>query len=129
MVGKQLGRGLGVEKGGDRDDFGVGVDVAQEPGGGIDLGLAEGGVEGKGVAVEVGRADFVEIDEDQVADGGAGEGFGGGGADGAEAGDDDAGAGQARQGVGTEQEFEAGDVAMPEYGDDQAPLPGKPWGK
>ncbi|MDD2460404.1 MAG: Gfo/Idh/MocA family oxidoreductase [Kiritimatiellia bacterium] len=29
----------------------------------------------------------------------------------------------------TWQEFEAGDVAMPEYGDDQAPLPGKPWGK
>ena len=61
------------------------------------------------MAVEVGRADFVEIDEDQMADGGTGEGFGGGGADGAEAGDDDAGAGQARQGVGTEQEFEAGE--------------------
>jgi predicted dehydrogenase len=27
------------------------------------------------------------------------------------------------------QDFEAGDVAMPEYGDDQFPLPGKPWGK
>jgi predicted dehydrogenase len=29
----------------------------------------------------------------------------------------------------TWQDFEAGDVPMPEYGDDQAPLPGKPWGK
>ncbi|MCL2103962.1 MAG: Gfo/Idh/MocA family oxidoreductase [Kiritimatiellaeota bacterium] len=34
----------------------------------------------------------------------------------------------------TWQDFEAaatanGDVAMPEYGDDQAPLPGQPWGK
>ncbi|MDR2850156.1 MAG: Gfo/Idh/MocA family oxidoreductase [Verrucomicrobiota bacterium] len=30
----------------------------------------------------------------------------------------------------TWQQFEAeGDVPMPEYGDDQAPLPGKPWGK
>jgi len=29
----------------------------------------------------------------------------------------------------TWQDFEAGDVAMPEYGDDQAPLPGKPWGQ
>lgn len=29
----------------------------------------------------------------------------------------------------TWQEFEAGDVAMPEYDDNQFPLPGKPWGK
>ena len=64
-------------------------------------------MEGEGMAVEVGGADFVEIDEDQMADGGAGEGFGGGGADGAEAGDDDAGAGQAGQSVGAEQELEA----------------------
>ena len=64
-------------------------------------------MEGEGMAVEVGRAEFVEIDEDQMADGGTGEGFGGGGADGAEAGDDDAGAGQPGEGGGAEEEFEA----------------------
>ena len=109
MVDEQLGRRLGSEEGGNGNDVGVGVDVAQEAGGGFGLGLAEGGVEGEGMAVEIGRADFVEIDEDQVADGGAGEGFGGSGADGAEAGDDDAGAGQTREGGGAEQEFEAGE--------------------
>lgn len=29
----------------------------------------------------------------------------------------------------TWKDFEAGEVQMPEYGDDKAPLPGKPWGK
>ena len=109
MIGEQLGRSLGVEEDGAGDDFGVGVDVAQEAGGDVGLGLAEGGVEGKGMAVEVGRAELVEIDEGRVADGGAGEGFGGRSADGAEAGDDHAGAGQAGHGGGAEQEFEAGE--------------------
>jgi hypothetical protein len=58
------------------------------------LGLPKGGVEGEGVAIDVGGAEFVEVDEGEMADGGAGEGFGGGGADGAKAGDDDAGVGE-----------------------------------
>ena len=107
VVGEKLGCGPGVEEGGERDDFGRGVDVAQEAGGGFGLGLAEGGMEGEGVAVEVGGAELVEIDKDEPADGGAGEGFGGGGPDGAEAGADDAGAGQAGEGVRAEEEFEA----------------------
>lgn len=109
MVGEQLGRGLGVEKEGAGDDVGGRVDVAQKAGADVGLGLAERRMEGEGMAVEIGGADFVEIDEDEVADGGAGEGFGGGGADGAEAGDDDAGAGEAGQGGGSEEEFEAGE--------------------
>jgi len=109
MFGEELGRGPGVEEEGEGGDVGVGVDIAQEAGGGGGLFFSEGGMEGEGMAIEVGGADFVEVDQDEMSDGGAGEGFGGGGADGAKARDQDAGAGQAREGCGAEEEFQAGE--------------------
>ena len=66
-------------------------------------------MEGEGMAIEVGGADFVEVDQDEMSDGGAGEGFGGGGADGAKARDQDAGAGQAREGCGAEEGVQGGE--------------------
>ena len=107
VLGEEAGRGIGVDEEGKGGDGRAGVDVAQEAGGRFGLWQAEGGMEGERMAVEVGRADFVEVDQEQVANGGTGERFGGGGADGAHAGDDDAGACQPGDGGCAEQKLQA----------------------
>ncbi len=108
VVGEKVGRGVGVEEEGEGGDLGVGVDVAEEAGGGIGFGFSDCGVEGKRVAVQIGGAEFVEVNENEVADGGAGEGFGGGGADGARPAMTTR-AWPAGEGVGAEKKFEAGE--------------------
>jgi hypothetical protein len=110
VVGEELGRGFGIQEKREGGDVGVGVDVAEDAGGGIGLGFSDCGVEGEGMAVDVGGAEFVEINEDEMSDGGAGEGIGGGGAARRRRPrDDDAGGGETGDGLGTEEEFEAGE--------------------
>lgn len=103
VVGKEARGGGGVDEAVGDFDADVRVDVAEETGGGGGLGLAEGGVVGEGMAVEVGGAQDVEVGQDQRADGAAGQGFGGGRADGAESGDEHARAAQAGDGRGAEE--------------------------
>ncbi len=106
-VGEECWGGFGIEKERERGDGGLGIDVAEPTGSRIDFGQADGGVEGKGVAVEIGGPDFIEVHEGEVADTRPGQGFGGGGTDGTQAGDDDMGLLEAREGVLTEKELQA----------------------
>ena len=105
--GEEIWGGVGIDEEGKGGDRRVGVDIAEKACGRFCLGAAEGGLERERMAVEVGKADFVEVDQNEAADGGPGKGFGGCRADGAQAGDDDAGAGETSDGIGAEQKTQA----------------------
>jgi len=107
VLGEEFRSGVGIEEEGERGDVGFGMDVVEDAGGGIGLRGSEGGVEGEGMAVEIGGAEFVEVHKGEMSDPGAGEGFGGGGTDGTEAGNDDMGFGQPGEGICAEEQFEA----------------------
>ena len=81
--------GLGVEKAWFDVDGCLGMDGADALGHGIGFLSADLPVHGVELAVDVGEADFVEIDEGEVADAGAGESFDGPGADAANPDDGD----------------------------------------
>lgn len=81
--------GFGGIENGVGENFAIGVDGADAMCEDVDFGFAEVGGEGGELAIDVGDADFVEIDEGKFAQAGSGEGFDGPGADAADADDAD----------------------------------------
>lgn len=80
-------------------DPGIGVDGVDALRHDIDLGATNGVVQGVDLAVDVGDAEVVEIEEGEGADAAAGEGFGGPGPHAADADDGDAGPAKLFQGT------------------------------
>lgn len=76
------------------------------------LALANGAIEGMQLAVDVGQADGVEIDQGQPADAGAGQSLDSIAAHAAETEDRDGGPGQAVQCVCADQEFHAAEAVL-----------------
>jgi hypothetical protein len=106
---------LGVGRGEeclDGMDRAVRVDGLEALGRDLNLGLTERAGEGVELTVGVADADFVEIDQGELADSTAGEGFGGPGTDAAEADNADVGMAQAFGAGNTDQALDAAETSL-----------------
>ena len=105
---KPFARVAGVDEAVADGERELGVDVQQALAHDFGFFAAEGAVQCQQLAVEVGRRDGVVVEDNHLADAGAGDGFGAVAADTAEAGDEDGFVAQAVEAVVADEDLAAG---------------------